>query len=375
MKIYSNITVYDAALKRIRWLFSEFDNVVCSVSGGKDSTIVYELCLQVAKETKRLPLHVLFIDREMEWNGTIEQVRYMMQNPNVKPLWMQIPFEILNATSFTEPIIRCWDSSEKSKWMRPKEKISYKENVYGTEQFRILFAEIMNKCFPTETTCTIEGVRTDESPTRFISITSHPVYKGVTWGKVAQGKKNNYLFYPIYDWSYTDVWKAISDNNWQYNKVYNKFFNYGVSIRNMRISNLCHETAICNLFYLQEIEPDTYNMLTQRLCGVDMAAKMGKNDFFGLNNLPKVFKNWFEYRNSLLENLVINKKQNKRFKTIFTKQDKIYGQEIPEKLCKMHIRSILSNDFQHVKLKNFEISPTDANKMIRKKYYDSKTTS
>ena len=87
MKIYSNVNVYDAALKRMNWLFDEFPNVVVGFSGGKDSTVVYNLALQVAREKNRLPLRVLFLDQEAEWQSTIDTVRLVMENPDVEPLW------------------------------------------------------------------------------------------------------------------------------------------------------------------------------------------------------------------------------------------------------------------------------------------------
>jgi hypothetical protein len=57
--VMAGLNVFDAALDRIRWLFDEFDNqvMVCN-SGGKDSTVVLELALMVAKERACLPLHV-----------------------------------------------------------------------------------------------------------------------------------------------------------------------------------------------------------------------------------------------------------------------------------------------------------------------------
>ncbi len=44
--------VHDAALDRIRWVFSEFETVYVSFSGG---TVVLGLSLQVAEELGRLP--------------------------------------------------------------------------------------------------------------------------------------------------------------------------------------------------------------------------------------------------------------------------------------------------------------------------------
>ena len=78
MKIFSSQNVFDAALDRIRYLFDEFENVVVGYSGGKDSTIILNLALQVAKEKDRLPLPVLFIDQEAEWHGTIDMVKNVM---------------------------------------------------------------------------------------------------------------------------------------------------------------------------------------------------------------------------------------------------------------------------------------------------------
>ncbi len=66
MKIYGTKNVLEATLDRLRFLFDEFPVVVASVSGGKDSAVIFNLCLQVAKEKKRLPLPVLWLDQETD---------------------------------------------------------------------------------------------------------------------------------------------------------------------------------------------------------------------------------------------------------------------------------------------------------------------
>jgi len=75
MKIYSKQTVYEAALDRIRFIFDEFPNVIVGVSGGKDSTVVFQLALIVAREKNRLPLKTMFLDQEAEWQATIDQIK------------------------------------------------------------------------------------------------------------------------------------------------------------------------------------------------------------------------------------------------------------------------------------------------------------
>jgi len=56
---YMNISVFDEALNRIRFVFDECDDVIVAFSGGKDSTVTYNLAKIVAKEMGRLPLKVM----------------------------------------------------------------------------------------------------------------------------------------------------------------------------------------------------------------------------------------------------------------------------------------------------------------------------
>lgn len=357
MKIYLKQNVLEAALDRIGYLFDEFPNVICGVSGGKDSTVVFHLCLQVAREKGRLPLTVLFLDQEAEWRATIDQIRIIMNHSDVNPMWMQVPIKLFNATSVHEHWLRCWDPAEEHRWMRPREEISYKVNRYGTDRFAQMFTNIVGTEFPATKTCYISGVRTEESPTRFIALTGQLTYKWITWGKALNKTRQHFTFYPIYDWSYTDVWKFIHDNNHPYNNLYDYMWQYGISVSAMRVSNVHHETAVHSLFHLQEIEPDTYERLTQRIDGVDMAGKFGKDDYFQYQ-VPFMFSGWKEYRDYLLEKLIENPEWRERFRWKFDKHETLYGPtKIAEKMYITHVQSILTNDWEHIKLDNWEHRP------------------
>lgn len=70
--IYLQNNVFDEALERLRMIFDGHDDVIVSMSGGKDSTVLFRMALMVAQERGRLPLkyakvvcehcgHVMFI--------------------------------------------------------------------------------------------------------------------------------------------------------------------------------------------------------------------------------------------------------------------------------------------------------------------------
>lgn len=366
IRIYSSRNVFEAALDRVRWLFDEFENVVVGFSGGKDSTVVFNLAMMVAREKKRLPLQVLFLDQEAEWQATVDQVRLVMEDPDVKPMWMQVPLRLFNATSSTEHWLNCWAPDEEERWMRPRESYSYKENVYGTDRFAGLFDRILYHHFPDVSTVSIAGVRCEESPSRAMGLTHYPSYKWATWGAVTdrppreKGKPapqaQHRRMYPIYDWSYTDVWAAIHKNGWHYNAIYDAQYAHGVPVTKMRVSNVHHETAVGALFYMQEVEPETYERLTQRIGGIDTAGKMGLRDYFP-KQLPPMFGSWREYRDYLVEKLIANPEWKVSFAKEFAATDARYGDDFGDALTKIQITSVLTNDWEFIKIKNYVDNP------------------
>jgi predicted phosphoadenosine phosphosulfate sulfurtransferase len=362
MKIYSKQTVLDAALERIRYLFDEFDDIAVGFSGGKDSTVTLQLALKVAEEKNRLPLKVIFIDQEAEWQGTIDYVKTVMYDPRVDPMWFQMPMVITNNASSYERYSKCWDEENKDKWIHGKDPISIKENIYGTQRFHELFEAIFKVHFKGKKACYLAGVRTEEAPKRFVSLTQQATYKWITWGKKLYQKYQHFTFYPIYDWSYTDVWKYINDNKIGYNKVYDGMYQHGVRINDMRISNLHHETAIQVLLLVQEIEPKTWNKVVDRIDGASSIKHIQKNSFVCPKDLPYMFKDWEEYAYHLAEN-IIQEEENKKqlFKKIEQKKVIYDGENIKRSFWKVVINTILSSDWDWTKLANYEMQPQNMN--------------
>jgi predicted phosphoadenosine phosphosulfate sulfurtransferase len=358
MKIFLNETVLDAARKRIAWLFDEFPNVVVNFSGGKDSCVVLNLTLEEAERRGRLPVPVHWIDQEAEWQATVDYTQSVMEDPRVLPRWFQMPMKIFNATSTIEPWLLCWNPADRERWMRDKWPGAIVDNPFGTDRFSELFPAILAHYYPNEPVASIGGVRAEESVRRTMAVTELATYKWVTWGTVQSKKLGHYNFYPIYDWGYQDVWKAIHQHGWSYCSIYDKMYQYGYPTRDMRVSNLHHETAIKHLRFLQEIEPHTWDRLTRRLRGINTVKHLQGTSMEAPKNLPPMFASWIEYRDYLLARLVTDPEARDAFAKKFASLDKRYeGMRSSEKRHKVEVSAILANDYEFTKILNWEASP------------------
>ena len=349
MRLYLPENVLDASLNRIRRLFDEFPRVVVDISGGKDSTVVYNLALQVAAEKNRLPLDVRFVDQEAEWDCVIDHVRECLHDPRVRGHWLQVPIVISNGTSTDQPWLHCWRDGDD--WIRPKEADSIHENIYGTNRFVRLFEAHGLHHWGDEPLAILCGVRAQESPARTKGLTTYPTYKDITWGRVVSRQRDHYVFHPIYDWHYEDVWKAIHDHRWPYCPLYDYMYQHGRPAHLMRVSSVHHETAIVQLTFLQEIEPDTWDRLTARISGTN-AVNQAKELYKCPRDLPPMFASWREYRDHLLDTL-IEPDTREIFRKQFEADDHIWQPYFMPRVIKMHIASLLVNDYHGVKNSTF----------------------
>ena len=73
--------VYDASNERLDFIFSNFEKVYLSLSGGKDSGVLLNLVLDYMKENninKKLGIQIL--DNEANYDASLEFMHSILQN-------------------------------------------------------------------------------------------------------------------------------------------------------------------------------------------------------------------------------------------------------------------------------------------------------
>lgn len=326
--------VLQAARERISYIFDNFEEIQVSVSGGKDSTVLLHLVLQEAQIRQRF-VEVFFLDQEAEYKATIDLMRKQMSMPFVIPKWYQIPIYMTNATSYNDYFLYAWGENEK--WIRNKEDIAiqeikedYPKRFY--EFFPYLEKKKTNKAY-------LIGLRADESMNRYRAVTKYSGYNGLKWSTKTTHGANR--FYPIYDMTFSDIWRFIYDYGIEYNRIYDYMFWDNHSIFNMRVSNLIHEKSYHCLKDLAKFEPETYDNLCQRISGIATAARYASERvMFSSKELPKHYKCWKDFRDFLLENIP-NSEHKATFKSRFEKQEK------NERTYKAQVKQLLIMDFEN----------------------------
>lgn len=320
-KQYLKTNVLEEAIKRINYIFDNFKNIYLSVSGGKDSTAMFYLAYQIAKDRGCLPLNVLFIDWEAQYKLTIENITTIMTLPGINPYWICLPLTTDNASSFFEPVWTSWDPSKKDVWVRPYPEFDFiiKDYDYfdfyrfamSFEDFVYEFGDWFTIKHNANKVVCVMGIRASESYSRYLGIRAKKnkiKFGGNNWiNRMKKNKENVYNAFPIYDWCVTDVWKYIGINNLPYNKVYDLMYRHGRSIYDMRVCEPFGFEARKGIKYYQEIEPDTWDKMVLRTDGLNTGSIYGTEySVYGYLNkieLPSQYKTWKEYVQFLLSTL------------------------------------------------------------------------
>lgn len=328
-------SVLVAAEKRIAYLFDNYDNISLSYSGGKDSTVLFYLVQNEAQKRDR-QFYLYFQDQEAEYQGTADMVEWAMSQPNVIPLWYQVPIFMTNAASQQQLFLWAWGEGEE--WVREKNELAIRsiENKYPKRFYKFNLWVGQNLKHMDGKSVSIIGLRADESPDRRFVMFGED--SELFWLRM---KKEPNKAYPIIDWTYRDVWKYLTENKLKYNKVYDKMYMLGLKISKMRVSNLVHEKAFRCLTTLQELEPETYDKLEKRLKGVHTAAMYAdENTMYSIKKLPERFETWRDYKDFLMDSI------HPDLSKLFRWQWNRFEDTKDEEACKYMVKRILLCDWE-----------------------------
>jgi len=331
-KYNRNKNVYQAVQQRLQYIFDEFEYVYVSFSGGKDSGVLLNLAIDYIKDHKLdNRLGVFHIDYEAQYEYT---TKYVQETFDTLPdfcdkYWCCMPLSTPCATSMNGSSWIPWDESKKDLWVRdiPENSININNHnfdfySYGMEDydFQKQFGEWLQRQTNKKTACLI-GVRSDESYDRRIMIantTNKRKYKDILWSTGGlSDNKLQYNFYPIYDWNVNDVWVYNYKFQKPYNKLYDLFYQAGLSVHQMRVASPFISQGIDTLKLYRTIEPNTWGKLVSRVNGVNFSGIYGGTTAMGWKSITKPPEHtWESYLHFLLSTLPESARENykKKFK-------------------------------------------------------------
>lgn len=306
------MNVYDAAMRRIGIMFENFDYVYVSFSGGKDSGLLLNMCLDYArKHGKRLG--VFHMDYECQYEMTTAYVEKMLSdNSDIIDIYhICVPFKVPTCTSMFQSFWRPWDKSMKNLWVRqmPGNAMSeadfpfYNKEMWDYD-FQKKFSSFLKSKLGVNSICCMVGIRTQESLNRWRAIYSDKnirKYSGYDWTLYFDGVVNAY---PLYDFNVEDVWIANAKNAYPYNKLYDLYYMAGVPVNAMRVASPFISEGQESLKLYRAIEPNTWGKMVSRVNGVNFTGIYGGTTAMGWKSitLPKGHS-WKSYMYFLLSTL------------------------------------------------------------------------
>lgn len=293
--VYLPINVYEAAMQRLDRVFAEFDNIIVSFSGGKDSGLLLNLCMQYMREHGiSRKIGVFHQDFEAQYSATTEYVEQMLTSNLglIEPYWCCMPMSCKTATSMYEQYWIPWEPEKRAIWVRPLPEhqgvITLENHAFDFYRYAMLQEALYaaftpwyhRHCGGTGKTICLVGIRAQESLNRWRAITGEKsTYDGLAW--TTKQAANVYAGYPLYDWQVEDVWTANARSGFPYNRLYDLFHAAGLSLHEMRVASPFNDWAIDSLKLYRAIEPAVWGKMIGRVNGANFAAIYGGTSAVG----------------------------------------------------------------------------------------------
>jgi len=289
-KLIYGQSVFDESIKRFKYLYEQEHRVIVSFSAGKDSGVCLELAIIAAGETGNLPVEVIMRDEEIMFPGTFEYAeRVYKHKDKVNFHWVVANQPIINIFNRECPYWWVFDPLlSPEDWVREPPTFADKIDSLNIE----LMAN-SDRFPPKEGKFLVHviGLRTQESRRRAWAISSMKSFFTRPYGK----HKNEVNANPIYDWTDHDVWKAISDNEWDYNHAYDAMYRLGMPPSRLRIAPpTITKASAFGLKVARKAWPQWFEKVAKRLPGVRAVARFGTSVIEPHRRLNETWENCFK---------------------------------------------------------------------------------
>lgn len=260
--------VLDEAVERMRIFYAEGHRIVVAFSAGKDSGCCLEVCRLAAKAAGVGPVELVMRDEEIMYPGTFEYAERVAVLPDVKFNWLTSTQAVVNVYSRRDPFWYPFDPAFRDRWVRtppawsrPDDPTPINVGMTTPERFPPP---------PGKNLLVVTGIRVDESQKRRMGIFA-------SRGVITKPQKNGSLTVrPIYDWTDGDVWKAVADGGWDYNRCYDALFRLGVPKKRLRVAvPTINNIGASTLAVAAQAWPKWFDRVCARLDGVRQAVNFG----------------------------------------------------------------------------------------------------
>ena len=351
------INVYKASLNRIEECLLKYDKYYVAFSGGKDSGIMLNLVLQIAKKHNK-KIAVLVVDTEAHYDYTYTYLENTI-NENLEYIelfWVALPLTLDNTLSCFANNWICWDENLKSNWIREKSKFAISDyNYFDFYKYGMTFYDFISKFAEwyadKKRLCCFVGLRAKESDKRMKMFLNSNFY-------IFKNTKHSVNSYPIFDWEISDIWKYYYQEKKEYNKIYDLMQMAGLPFKEQRVGQLFGNEQKRFLSITRVIDHKVWVKMLYRVNGVDFTSRI--TDSGTLRNISKPKnKTWEEFalficntmpqkQKYLIKNriqIIINSWKKRDYICIPDEAPKELEKEIKAISWRLICKSLLKNDF------------------------------
>lgn len=317
------MTVLDAANSRLAKIFNEFDNVYVSFSGGKDSGVLLNLAIDwVRTNQPGRRIGVFHLDYEAQYQATTDYVDEVFSSnlDVIEPYRICMPIKAQCVTSMSRDHWVPWDPHMQEIWVRERpDSLNIDNHCFDfwkpgmwDYNFQDRFGAWYHRVKEARRTACLIGIRADESLNRWRAIhadNNRKRYKGATW--TTKVHANVYSAYPIFDWTVQDIWTANARFGWSYNKVYDLYYQAGMSIHQMRVASPFNDAAPASLKLYRALDPNAWAKMVGRTDGVNFTGIYGGTTAMGWKSIKlPPGHTWESYMYFLIDTLPEQSRQN-----------------------------------------------------------------